>query len=81
MAPDIFSYLPKYYKLDFKREDIPVFQAKLKFPTDKTYCKFAPILFPEGKRNMKKLFWCVELTKVLEILLFDISAEINLNQT
>lgn len=72
-ATEIFSYPSKYYKTDCKREDIPAFQAKLKFPMDKKYPKFAPILFPEGKRNMKKLFRCIELTKVGQNLFFGTS--------
>ncbi|KAF8954723.1 hypothetical protein BDZ97DRAFT_1623863, partial [Flammula alnicola] len=31
---------------------------------------FAPILFPEGKRNMAKLFRSVELTAMLKSILF-----------
>ena len=64
-ASEIFSFPSKCYYVDFKREDLESFQAKLKFPRDTKYSKFAPVLFPEGKRNMKKLFWSPELPKVL----------------
>jgi hypothetical protein len=63
-ASEIFSHSSKHYHVDFKREALESFQAKLKFPGDTKYSKFAPILFLEGKRNMKKLFRCVELPKV-----------------
>jgi hypothetical protein len=63
-ASEIFSHPSKYYHVDFKREDLESFQAKLKFPDDTRYSKFAPILFPEGIRNMKKLFRCPELPMV-----------------
>jgi hypothetical protein len=69
-ASEIFSNPSKYYTVDFKRENLESFQAKLKFPSDKKYTKYAPILFPEGIRNMKKLFRCVELTKVTRRILF-----------
>jgi hypothetical protein len=71
-ASEIFSHPSKYYHVDFKRDDLESFQAKLKFPGDTKYSKYAPILFPEGKRNMKKLFRCVELTMVAHILFFKI---------
>jgi hypothetical protein len=57
-----------YYAVDFKREDVQDFQSKLKFPGQDGYKKFAPILFPDGKRNFKKLFKCIELTKVFILL-------------
>jgi hypothetical protein len=63
-AHDIFGQPTKYYAVDFKREDIQDFQSKLKFPGQDDYKKFAPILFPDGKRDMTKLFKCIELTKV-----------------
>jgi hypothetical protein len=69
-ASEIFSHPSKYYNVDFKREDLKSFQAKLKFSGDTKYSKYAPILFPEGKRNMKKLFRCVELPKVITHILF-----------
>jgi hypothetical protein len=69
-ASEIFSNPSRYYAVDFKRESLESFQEKLKFPDDKKYKKFAPILFPEGIRNMKKLFRCVELTKVTQCNLF-----------
>ena len=71
-ASDIFSHPSKYYQVDYKREDLQNFQEKLKFPGDTKYMKFAPILFPEGKRNMKKLFRCVELAKVTHFLFFEV---------
>jgi len=63
-AHEIFGQPSKYYAVDFKREDIPAFQSKLKFPEQDGYKKFAPILFPDGDRDFKKLFQCVEVTKV-----------------
>lgn len=66
-ASEIFSHPSTYYTVDYKRADIAEFQAKLKFPGTIGYSKFAPILFPDGKRDMKKLFRCVELTKVMSI--------------
>lgn len=62
-AHEIFGQPSKYYAVEFKREDIKAFQEKLKFP-GQDYKKFAPILFPDGKRDLKKLFKTVELTKV-----------------
>jgi hypothetical protein len=66
-ASDIFSHSSIYYSVDYKRADIPEFQAKLKFPGAVGYSKFAPVLFPDGKRDMTKLFRCVELTKVMSL--------------
>lgn len=63
-AHEIFGQPSKYYAVEFKREDIQAFQSKLKFPGQESYKKYAPILFPDGKRDLKKLFRCVELTKV-----------------
>jgi hypothetical protein len=65
-AHEIFGQPSKYYAVEFKREDLLDFQAKLKFPGQENsgYKKFAPILFPDGKRDFKKLFMRVELTKV-----------------
>jgi hypothetical protein len=65
-AHEIFGQPLKYYAVDFKREDIQDFQAKLKFPGQENsdYKKFAPILFPDGKHDLKKLFKSIELTKV-----------------
>jgi hypothetical protein len=63
-AHEIFGQPSKYYAVEFKREDIQDFQAKLKFPGQSDYKKFAPILFPDGKRDLKNLFKSVELTKV-----------------
>jgi hypothetical protein len=63
-AHEIFGQPAKYYAVDFKHEDIQDFQSRLKFPGQENYKKFAPILFPDGKRDMKKLFKCIELTKV-----------------
>lgn len=71
-AGEIFSNPSKYYNVDYNRETLESFQGKLKFPGDTKYTKYAPILFPEGKRNMKKLFRCVELPKVTHILFFKI---------
>ena len=50
-AHEIFGQPSKYYAVDFKREDIRDFQAKLKFPGQENsgYEKFALILFPDGK--------------------------------
>ena len=66
-ASEIFSHPSTYYTIDYKHADIAEFQAKLKFPGTIGYSKFAPILFPDGKCDMKKLFRCVELTKVMSI--------------
>ena len=63
MAHKIFGQPSKYYAVDFKCEDIKDLQSKLKFP-EEDYKKFAPILFPDGKCDLKKLFKCFELTKV-----------------
>jgi hypothetical protein len=63
-AHEIFDQPSKYYAVEFKREDIQAFQSKLKFPGQEDYKKFAPILFPDGKRIMKNLFKCIEHTKV-----------------
>ena len=65
-ASEIFSHPSIYYTVDYKRMDIVEFQAKLKFPGAVGYSKFAPVLFPDGKRDMKKLFRSVELTKVMQ---------------
>jgi hypothetical protein len=64
-ASEIFALPSMYYTVDYKRADVAEFQAKLKFPGAVGYSKFAPVLFPDGKRDMKKLFRCVELTKVM----------------
>ncbi|KAF8961519.1 hypothetical protein BDZ97DRAFT_1921203 [Flammula alnicola] len=70
-ASEIFCQPSKYYSVKFlKREKIPAFQEKLKFPGDKEYPKYAPILFPNGRREMKNLFRCVELTEMLKSILF-----------
>jgi len=63
-AHEIFGQPSKYYAIDFNQEDIQEFQLKLKFPGEKDYKKFAPILFPDGKRDLGKLFRSIELTKV-----------------
>jgi hypothetical protein len=65
-AHEIFGQPSKYYAVEFNREDIQDFQAKLKFPGQENsgYNKFAPILFPDGKRDLRNLFMSVELTKV-----------------
>jgi hypothetical protein len=63
-AHEIFGQPSKYYAIEFKREDIQAFQSKLKFPGQANYKKFAPILFPDDKRDLKKLFKRIELTKV-----------------
>jgi hypothetical protein len=64
-ASEIFSLPSIYYTVDYNRESIAEFQAKLKFPGTNGYSKYAPVLFPDGRRDMKKLFRCVELTKVM----------------
>ena len=64
-APEIFSHPSIYYSVDYTRADIAEFQARLKFPGAIGYSKYAPVLFPDGKRDMKKLFRSVELTKVM----------------
>jgi hypothetical protein len=61
-AHEIFGQPSKYYAVD--REDIEDFQSKIKFPEQEGYKKFAPILFPDGKRDFKKLYKRIELTKV-----------------
>lgn len=63
-AHEIFGQPSKYYAVDWNREDIQDFQSKIKFPEQAGYKKFAPILFPDGKRDFKKLFKRIELTKV-----------------
>ncbi|ETW77118.1 hypothetical protein HETIRDRAFT_429463 [Heterobasidion irregulare TC 32-1] len=47
-----------YFQIDFKGyEDLPEFQAYLKFDATKSsYPTFAPILYPNLKKNDKKLF-------------------------
>jgi hypothetical protein len=63
-ASEIFSHPSIYYTVDYKRADIAEFQARLKFPGTIGYSKYAPVLFPDGKRDMKNIFRSVELTKV-----------------
>jgi hypothetical protein len=74
-AHEIFGQPSKYYAVDFNREDIPAFQNKLKFPGPENsgYKKFAPILYPDGKRDMKMLFKSIELTKVILFYYYPLS--------
>lgn len=65
-ASEIFGHLTQYYRIQYKRKDLPEFQALMKFPTDDdAYPKFPPLLFPNKQnRDLKKIFRSVELTKV-----------------
>ena len=67
-ASEIFGHLTQYYRVSYKREDLPEFRALLKFSTDDSddaYSKYPPLFFPDKRsKDMRKLFRCVELTKV-----------------
>jgi hypothetical protein len=65
-ASEIFGHLTQYYRIQYNREVLPEFRALMKFPADEdAYPKYPPLLFPDKQyKNLKKLFWSVELTKV-----------------
>lgn len=65
-ASEIFGYSIEFYRVQYNREELPVFRALMKFSTDnETYSKYPPLLFPDKKhRDMKKIFRSIELTKV-----------------
>src|ERR1700688_3810122 len=65
-APKIFSRSHSYYSFDYDRSILPAFVAELVFPSDQAtgFSKFAPILFPDRKRNMRVFLKCSHLSMV-----------------
>ena len=61
----IFPNLAKYQDISIKeRRSHPAFKLALLFPGDDKVSKFAPILFEDGKKNIKKMFKCKHLALV-----------------
>ena len=68
VATQVFKLPAEYFKANFDRSAIPELQALLKFDTNSmTISKFAPILYPQGSREVRKdglLFQSSELALV-----------------
>jgi hypothetical protein len=61
----IFPNLAKYQDISMKeRRTHLAFRSALLFPGDDKVKKVAPILFEDGKKNMKKMFKCKHLALV-----------------
>lgn len=61
-GPQIFSDLAVYRDIKIKqRITHPAFTSALMFPGDTKVTKYTPILFPDGIKNMKKMFQCKHL--------------------
>jgi len=63
-APKIFSHSHCFYSIDYDRSTLPTFVAELLFLTEKGFSKYAPILFPDRKRNMRMFLKCSHLAMV-----------------
>ena len=65
----IFPNLAKYQNISMKeRRSHPAFKSVLMYPGDDKVTKLAPILFEDGKKNMKKMFKCKHLALVGEAM-------------
>jgi hypothetical protein len=61
----IFPNLAKYQDISMKERRMHLaFRSALLFPGDDKVRKVAPILFEDGKKNMKKMFKCKHLVLV-----------------
>jgi len=60
-AAKIFSHNHCFYSIDYDRSTIPEFTAELIFPSEKGFSKYAPILFPQRKRDMRVFLKCSHL--------------------
>lgn len=69
-APKIFSHSHCFYSIDYDRSTLPTFVAELLFPTEKGFSKYAPILFPDRKRNMRMFLKCSHLAMVESAVTF-----------
>ncbi|KDR65151.1 hypothetical protein GALMADRAFT_260311 [Galerina marginata CBS 339.88] len=72
-AAIIFNKNPHYFSTSFKdRDKLPDFVAALKFPDPRKskFSKYAPILFPDGRKDMTKFLKCIHLALMLRCLLF-----------
>ncbi|KIM78821.1 hypothetical protein PILCRDRAFT_90384 [Piloderma croceum F 1598] len=67
IAPLIFGGNASRFAANYDRESEAEFQKLLKFDTSShKYPKLAPILYPDLKKNAKKLFRCLILVKILK---------------
>jgi hypothetical protein len=61
----IFPDLAKYHNISMKeRNTHQAFKSALLFPGDDKVTKLAPVLFEDGKKDMKKMFRCKHLALV-----------------
>lgn len=68
-APTIFEVNKANYEPNTDRSKIPEFVKAVYFdPESKKFSKYAPILFPGGQLDMKKLFKCKHLALVWRLL-------------
>lgn len=64
-APKIFPNLAKHQDISMKeRRTHQAFKSALLFPGEDKVTKVAPILFEDGKKNMRKMFKCKHLALV-----------------
>jgi hypothetical protein len=60
VIPTIFKLNAKFFEAKYDRSNEPDVLALLKFPGDAAYPLLPPVFFPDGVRNITKLF-CNEL--------------------
>ena len=71
IAPLIFGGNTSRFATSYDRESEAEFQKLLKFDTSShKYPKLVPILYPDLKKNAKKLFHSSILVKVHQLVLF-----------
>jgi hypothetical protein len=64
-APKIFAQDPQFYAAKYERATLPHFKAELYFPeSGDHFSKYAPILFPDRKKDMKVFLKCPYLAQV-----------------
>jgi hypothetical protein len=69
-APKIFAQDPQFYAAKYERATLPHFKAELYFPeSGDRFSKYAPILFPDRKKDMKVFLKCSHLAQVCVISL------------
>jgi hypothetical protein len=60
-AAKIFSHNHCFYSIDYDCSTLLEFAAKLSFPSEKGFSKYAPILFPQQKQDMRVFLKCPHL--------------------
>jgi hypothetical protein len=64
-GPKIFHILAKHQDISMKeRRTHQAFKSALLFPGEDKVSKIAPILFEDGKKDMRKMFKCKHLALV-----------------